>query len=594
MAISGINGTYISHSEISNNRSNGDGGGLHMVGLFSMSFSQVVGNRTVLIGGGINLDNATATIDASTIASNSSGGVGGIHNSASILTGSRLLVAHNATLGDAGGHFDSSGTSLYTNSTFVGNSAGLNGGGLVSTGSLTLVNCTVVNNFAAENAATVVGGVYGSGTLNVYNTVIAQNLAPSIGDNDINIAQLDDGFGSNFFGTSDGDPKLGPLQDNGGPTQTMMPFHNSPLIDLGFKSRATVNGQIGSTPLQGDQRGFSRFVDGNLNAVVSVDIGAVEFNPGPDVSIVTGADAGQSPRITLYNQDGSVRWSKIAFEPTFTGGVRVAIGDVNGDGIQDVIAGEGPGGLSRFRTFDGVTGQFLSGGAPFGTSYSGGIFVASADINDDGFDDIITGSGGGFVSHVRVRSGANTSTTLRNIRVGSPANMDPVQVASGDVNNDGIPDIIASRGPEVKVFDGTANVLTPPTFHVFSPFGVNFSGSVSVASGDVNGDGFDDIIVGRGASGNTRIKLYRGNTGAPGGVPWLQQEITAHNPGSSQGVRVAARDIDGDGLSEVITTNGPGSESIVRTYWSNTGLSSFFAFTDEFLNNTLGMFVAVG
>ena len=101
--------------------------------------------------------------------------------------------------------------------------------------------------------------------------------------------------------------------------------------------------------------------------------------------------------------------------------------------------------------------------------------------------------------------------------------------------------------------------------------------------------------MGRGAGGNTRIKLYGGNTGAVGGQPFFIQEITGSDPGSSAGVRVAARDIDGDGLAEVITANGPGSDPIVRTYWSDTEYSSFTAFTDEFLTGTtFGLFVAVG
>ncbi|MGH7264763.1 MAG: choice-of-anchor Q domain-containing protein, partial [Candidatus Rokuibacteriota bacterium] len=77
---------------------------------------------------------------------------------------------------------------------------------------------------------------------------------------------------SNFIGTVDGNPRLGPLRDNGGPTLTMAPFPGSPLIDTGDNAHAATQG------LTTDQRGagFARIVDGDGAAPATVDRGAVE------------------------------------------------------------------------------------------------------------------------------------------------------------------------------------------------------------------------------------------------------------------------------------------------------------------------------
>ena len=111
------------------------------------------------------------------------------------------------------------------------------------------------------------------------------------------------------------------------------------------------------------------------------------------------------------------RFQITAFDPTFTGGVRVAVGDVNGDGVEDVIAAAGPGGGPNVKVFSGVDGSLMFSFFAYDPSFTGGVFVAAGDTNNDGKADIITGAGAGGGPHVKVSAGP----TWRCYRASSPS-----------------------------------------------------------------------------------------------------------------------------------------------------------------------------
>src|SRR6266542_3224234 len=80
-----------------------------------------------------------------------------------------------------------------------------------------------------------------------------------------------------------------------------------------------------------------------------------ELLTAPAAPLVVGPDAGGQPRVKVYDAvTGQLSMNFLAFESSFTGGVRVATGDVTGDGVPDIIAAKGPGGGSLVRVFDGV------------------------------------------------------------------------------------------------------------------------------------------------------------------------------------------------------------------------------------------------
>ena len=84
----------------------------------------------------------------------------------------------------------------------------------------------------------------------------------------------------------------------------------------------------------------------------------------------------------------------------------VAAGDLNGDGKADVIVGSGPGGKAQVEVFSGATGTPLETISPFSASYSGGVSVASGDLNGDGKADLVVATASG-PAVVRVFAGAD-------------------------------------------------------------------------------------------------------------------------------------------------------------------------------------------
>jgi serralysin len=108
--------------------------------------------------------------------------------------------------------------------------------------------------------------------------------------------------------------------------------------------------------------------------------------------------------------NGALLKSFFAFNANFTGGVTVAAGDVNGDGLADIITGAGPGGGPNVKAFDGKSTQLLHSFFAFSSGFQGGVNVGLGDVNGDGKADIINGAGPGGPPHIRVLDAVNLGT----------------------------------------------------------------------------------------------------------------------------------------------------------------------------------------
>ena len=286
--------------------------------------------------------------------------------------------------------------------------------------------------------------------------------------------------------------------------------------------------------------------------------------------------------------------SFFAFDPAFRGGVSVAAGDVTGDGVADIITGAGPGGGPNVRVFSlasGVLTQVASFFA-YDPAFTGGVHVAVGDVNGDGVADIITGAGPGGGPHVKVFSLAGgVVTQVASFFAYDAAFLGGISVAAGDVNGDGVAEIVTGAGPgggpHVKVFSLAGGVVTGvASFLAYDPA---FLGGVDVAAGDVTGDGVADIITGAGPGGGPNVRAFS----LAGGVATEVASFFAYDPAFPGGVHVAAADLTGDGVAEIITGAGSGGGPHVRAFslagGSVTGVASFFAYDPAFLG---GVYVA--
>jgi hypothetical protein len=251
--------------------------------------------------------------------------------------------------------------------------------------------------------------------------------------------------------------------------------------------------------------------------------------------------------------------------------------DINDDGISDIITGAGPGGGPHVEVFDGRNGELLYSLYPYAENFTGGLYVSAGDVNGDGIAEIITGVGVGGGPHVRVFDIAN-GTVLREWMAYDSSFRGGVIVAAGDVDGDGLSDIITGvgpgGGPHVRVFAGADNTV----LREWMAYDPDFRGGVIVAAGDVDGDGRADIITGVGPGGGPHVKVY---SGANGG---LIREWMAYDENFRGGVITAARDLDGDGKADIITAPGKSGGPHVKAFSGadNQLLDEFMAFESTF------------
>ena len=317
--------------------------------------------------------------------------------------------------------------------------------------------------------------------------------------------------------------------------------------------------------------------------------------------VVTGAGPGGGPHVLVWSLAGGVVTplaSFYAYDPLFGGGVFVACGDLDGDGLADVVTGAGPGGSPHVRAFSLAGGgiQEIASFNAYDPLFGGGVSVAVADVNGDGMADVVTGAGPGGGPHVRAFSLAGGSVTeVASFYAYDPSFTGGVLVAGGDVNGDGIAEITTGTtraGGPVRVFTigGPAGVAELTSFFAYFPA---FEGPVRVAAADVNGDGLADIITGAGPGGGPHVVVW--DLVGGGGLTILASfyaydpafcdiGTTTPDPTLCDGVYVGAGDANGDGLAEVITgTNRFGGP--VRVFQigaSVTELTSFYPYFEAF------------
>jgi glucose/arabinose dehydrogenase len=343
-----------------------------------------------------------------------------------------------------------------------------------------------------------------------------------------------------------------------------------------FASNLTVGSlvNLAVTP-GGDLLYLARGGGGNTGAVyrVSFSTNPPPFTPGPP-PVLVGPGPGSAPVVQVFDRlTGAALGSIVAFDAAVTGGVRVASGDVTGDGIPDVIAGTGPGSDSRVRVYDGSNFKMIQDFAPFEAGFTGGVFVAAGDVNGDGRADLVVTPDETGGPRVRVLSGKDGSTIADFFGIDDPNFRGGARAAVGDFNHDGTPDLAIAAGfgggPRVALFDGKSLPTGDTPVKIVGDFFVfesTLRNGVCLAAGDFDGDGFADLVTAAGPGGAPRVQILSGASLPTVDTPVVLGNFFAGDSSLRGGVRVAVNQLDADGKLDLVTGSGAGSTNRVAGY----------------------------
>ncbi len=321
--------------------------------------------------------------------------------------------------------------------------------------------------------------------------------------------------------------------------------------------------------------------------------------------LAIGVDAGSQARVSVYDSASGTplyEFNPYADLSPFFGGVRTAVGyteDANGNpGFPVIITAPGPG-LSipnpaspgPVRVYSAVAGTLLGGvsveAGRFLTSlnpypgFGGGIYVASADFNLDGFSEVVTGADAGGGPHVKIISLAlkpNSAVQVLFSQFAYDAGFrGGVRVATGDVNFDGVPDLITGAGlgggPNIHVYSGATYTIFPGAAGDFFAYPAGFTGGVYVAAGDFNPSGNfrtgAEIVTGAGAGGGPNVRIIPFISPNPNDPTFDLNRSTTAFPFSvnyTGGVRVAAAYVDNDFAADLIVATGYNAEARIVVY----------------------------
>ncbi len=158
--------------------------------------------------------------------------------------------------------------------------------------------------------------------------------------------------------------------------------------------------------------------------------------------IITGAGPGGGPHVRVFNKDGElINPGFFAYNQNFLGGISIAVADLDNDGNQEIITGAGPGGGPHVRVFN-KDGELVNQFFAYESDFYGGISVTAGDVNDDGLREIITSPGQGGNSQVKIFT--QYGHFLNDFFAYDYQTSVSTRVVSNDIDHDGVDEILVS------------------------------------------------------------------------------------------------------------------------------------------------------
>lgn len=289
---------------------------------------------------------------------------------------------------------------------------------------------------------------------------------------------------------------------------------------------------------------FGRFDVGGANVALG------ELTGDGKLEIVLAEGLGKEPRVRVLTGDAKLLGTFLAYDKAFARGVNVAVGDFNNDNSREIVTTPGFGGGPHVRVWNRTGTELFNenGFSAYDRAFRGGLSVTAADVDGDGSDEIITGPGAGGGPHIRAFR--PDGSLVMEFFAFEATMTQGVSVAGGDFNGDGRDELAVARQgageSEVRVFRFTSG--KPELAVAFSGSEPAYASGVELSAGDGSGDGKVDIIISQLVG--TEVRAY-----TMGGV--LLRSWQPYGPTQADAVRAVAGDVDGDARPELVAAPAP-------------------------------------
>lgn len=342
-------------------------------------------------------------------------------------------------------------------------------------------------------------------------------------------------------------------------------------LDTRAWSSWTLNNQVVLRDLRNGRHTFTvraRDASGNVDPSPATTTFTVQLQS----FVVVGIERNAGPRVRLYSPTGQLQKDFFAFESNYRGGVQVLAADLGDDGQSEVIVAPNAGRRGEVRIFR-QDGSRISSFLPYGANYRDGVNLAVADVNGDGPMEIIVAKQRG-TPNVRVFGfrGGRFTQVYREFN-GESANIrNGLSLAAGDLNGDGRDEVITVAA------GGTASTLRVYRLQGTSMRLVAQRGSIlgsvrsgfSVTTADLANDGTEEIIVGPRSNAVPTIRIFvlRGSS-----IAQIRRAYTIFRTNERAGVRLSSADVNGDGREDVVASYG-GTVQPKLTVFSGANLAT--------------------
>lgn len=237
---------------------------------------------------------------------------------------------------------------------------------------------------------------------------------------------------------------------------------------------------------QQSRSGFFAYLD-NQPANSQILISDID-NDGQDETLVNS-----NGFISIYKNGQKIKEFK-PYDGKFTGDISFAVADLDGDKTKEIITGAGQGGGPHVRVFNKDGKPLIGGFFAYDKNFRGGVKVAVMDLDGDKTQEIITAAGQGGGPHIRIFN-KDGKPLIGGFFAYEQTFRGGVSLAVGDVDGDGKKEILTApgsgRAPEVKIFNKDGKNLNS-----FMAYENDFRSGLRIMSDDLDGDKHFEILVG--------------------------------------------------------------------------------------------------